>query len=113
MSNKNQYIRAVRPIPDDDDYFPGPLILVTQRDDQTAEEKENSVWNDSEQSHLRFTNTVVPNCLSHGDPVREWAGGKETDECTGENAEIGKSDTLCTKVVRWSSENLRLSKIAK
>ena len=50
-------------------YFPAPLLLVAEGDDEVPEEHDDGVWDQGDQPHLGLTDAAVFDGLLHGDPV--------------------------------------------
>ena len=80
---------------DDDDGFPGPVVLVADGHDDVAQVHDYDVGYHGGETHFGFADTVVFAGGAGGDPVGKGAGGEEADHGADEDGEVHEACDEC------------------
>lgn len=75
-------------VADQDDGFPGPVVLVAHADDDVAEVHDDNVGDHCWETHLGFTDTTVTFGGSSGDPIGQGTGGCQANHSTDKDSEV-------------------------
>jgi hypothetical protein len=78
-------------VANEDDCFPGPVMLVSDRDNDIAEEHDYDIGNHGWEPHLRFTHAAVPLRCAGGHPVAEWACSCKANKSAKQDGKVGET----------------------
>lgn len=85
------YLDTCAGVANDDNGFPGPVIVVTDRDDDVAEVHDDDVWDHGWETHLGLTNAVVLAGRACGEPIGQRTGGEQADEGAYQHGKVGEA----------------------
>lgn len=92
--------------PDDEAVVPG--VLVTESDDEVAEDHDGDVGDHGEETHFGLADAAVATGEPGGDEIAEGAGGEEADHHAEEDGEVEETDLGGGEVVGGYGEDLVL-----
>ncbi len=93
------------------DNLPRPVSLISNRNNNIAQEHDNNIGNHSRQSHFGFTNSIILSRRPSTDPIRQRTRSKQPKQGPKERGEVSEADDQGCHVVWWCGEDLALREV--